>query len=77
MLHSFVSLKRPDWGWSAAILQSVPIVEQLLTMQLNPGFHQPPLTNRDFAGQQLDWIDSKHRHVFLIIGMKMRQVMTL
>jgi hypothetical protein len=39
-------------------------------MQFRPSFHQPSLTDRQRAGDQLDRIEAKDRHGILVVRMK-------
>ena len=52
----------------------LPVRKQLLAMDGRPFGNERECTSRQRAGDQLDWIKAKHRHVILIIRVKVGQV---
>src|SRR6187401_1988930 len=56
-------------------LQQVPVLLQLLAVNLGPGFDKPLLRLRQFAAQVLDCVDRKHCRVFLVIRVEVRSMM--
>ena len=57
------------------LLQSGPVVEQLLLVQLGPRFHQPSLAGGQRAGDQVNGVNAKDRVLVLPVGMEVRKVM--
>jgi len=51
-------------------LQPHPVGFDLRLVELRPCLNQPPLRTRDLTGDQIDWIDTEDRHVFLIERVK-------
>jgi hypothetical protein len=75
MFHISTLRQRSDRSSSTAEPQGIPICGQLLLVQRRPVFHQPALPLRNFSREQLDGRDSKNRDMFLIICVKVREVM--
>ena len=57
------------------LLQSVPVVEQFLLMQLCPGFDQTPLAGGQRSRHHVHGVNADDRHVILPIGVEVRDVM--
>ena len=51
-------------------MQPHPVGFDLRLVELRPCLNQPPLRTRDLTGDQIDWIDTEDRHVFLIERVK-------
>lgn len=43
-------------------------------MQLRPRLDKPPLDTRQFAGDEVDRLDTEHADMSLIVGMEVRRV---
>ena len=55
-------------------MQPRPIRQQLFLVKFRPGLYQAPLTPREFAGDQFDGIEAEDRHIVLVLGVEVRQV---
>ena len=55
-------------------MQQVPIGKQLLAMKFHPGFYKPLLTLRQSSADHFERFDAVDRHLVLVVGMEMRQV---
>jgi hypothetical protein len=75
MVHGTVLLQRCDWGRLAALLQKVPVGEQLLLVKLCPSLDETLLTLRNKADDEGNWRNGKHSDVLAIVGMKVRDMM--
>ncbi len=43
-------------------------------MQLSPGFHQSSLPPGKFTGHEFDGVQTEYRHIVLVVGVQVRQV---
>jgi hypothetical protein len=57
-----------------ARLQTLPIFDQFFLVQFSPRFNEPTLPSRQTARYQFYGIQGHHRHIVLVVGMKMRQM---
>ena len=77
MVHGATLLQRCDWGRLTALLQKSPIRKQFILVKLGPRLDQPLLALRNKADNERDRRNGKHSNVLAVVGMKMRDLMTL
>jgi len=58
----------------SATLQSVPVLDQLLSMDLDPGCHKSRLLHRKFPTDEFDCVDRKYARLILEVRVKVRAV---
>jgi hypothetical protein len=77
MVHGIILLQRHDWGRLAALLQKMPVGEQLFLVKLCPSLDETLLTLRNKADDEGNWRNGKHSDVLAVVGMKVRDVVAL